>query len=293
MHQITHAMELVASAKMKKSQDAVLGTRPFATQSWDLLNRLIPKLEVKHQLLESRSEVKKITLAIISSDRGLCGSFNLNVVRQTTEAIRTIKTDYPTAQIELVTMGRKARDVMRKTNYELVADFPKPDRTVVINDLKPLRSLLVQRFLEGSTDRVVLVYTDFVSGLVQRARLHVLLPFPQLNSYESLSQLSGLGNNNISTYRHVDISHDCDYIFEPSADVLAEILLPTMIDNILYQALLESTASEHAARRMAMKNATEAAGDMIDELLLEYNQRRQAGITQEIAEIATAAAVMN
>lgn len=275
-HKITRAMELVASAKMKKAQDGVLASRPYAQETSALLDRLIPQLTVNHQLLTPRPEVKAVTLVIISSDRGLCGSFNVNVLRQSLQAIRTIEQEYPGAKIEWVAMGRKVRDGLRRViTHPLVADYPKPDRLVHLADTIELRALLLNRYLSEQTDRVVLVYTDFVSALVQKAKMHQLLPLVQ--------------DTKIQGYE--DTKND-EYLLEPSADRLVEALLPPMVDLQLYQALLESTASEHAARRMAMKNATEAASDIIDDLSLEYNQTRQAGITQEIAEISTATAAM-
>ncbi|MBI5135281.1 ATP synthase F1 subunit gamma [Candidatus Uhrbacteria bacterium] len=278
-HKITRAMELVASAKMKKAQDGVLASRPYARETSAMLDRLIPQLQVAHQLLTPRPHVKTVTLVIFSSDRGLCGSFNVNVLRQSMQAIKTIEQGYPGAKIEWVAMGRKVRDALRRVStHPLFADYPKPDRPVHFADTVELRTLLLNRYLAGDTDRVVLVYTDFVSALVQKAKMQQLLPFPQLDQEVERSRSEEMKNN--------------DYLLEPSADRLVEALLPPMVDLELYQALLESTASEHAARRMAMKNATEAASDIIDDLSLEYNQTRQAGITQEIAEISTATAAM-
>jgi len=277
-HKITRAMELVASAKMKKAQDGVLASRPYARETSALLDRLIPQLSVNHELLTPRPEVKTVTLVVISSDRGLCGSFNVNVLRQSVQALKTLEQEYPGTKIEWVAMGRKVRDALRRvTARPLIADYPKPDRLVHVADTVELRALLLNRYLSGQTDRVILIYTDFVSALVQKAKMQQLLPFPQLPATEE--------QKNTKT-------EEPDYLLEPSADRLVGALLPPMVDLMLYQALLESTASEHAARRMAMKNATEAASDIIDDLSLEYNQTRQAGITQEIAEISTATAAM-
>lgn len=276
---------------MKRSQDGVLGTRPFSQNSWKLLDRLINQLHVTHPLLAERPEVKNVTVVVFSSDRGLCGSFNVNVLKEALQTARVIKSGFPDTTIEWMTMGRKGRESLRKTAHAIVADFPKPDRAVVLSDVQPLRSVLLERFLTGQTDRVVLVYTDFISGLVQKPRVHQLLPFPQLHATESLAQQSGMGK--ASEKDNENVEDVDDYLFEPSPEHIADILLPSMIETMLYQALLETTASEHAARRLAMKNATDAAADIIEDLELTYNQTRQAKITQEIAEIATAAAVMN
>ena len=181
-HKITRAMELVASAKMKKAQDGVMASRPYARETTALLDRLIPQLTVAHQLLTPRPEVKTVTLVVISSDRGLCGSFNVNVLRQSVQAIQTIQAEYPGVTIEWVAMGRKVRDALRRVStHPLVADYPKPDRIVHVADTVDLRSFLLNRYVSGGTDRVILVYTDFVSALVQKAKMHQLLPFPQLD----------------------------------------------------------------------------------------------------------------
>jgi len=298
-HKITRAMELVASAKMKKAQDGVLSSRPYARETSALLDRLIPQLTVNHELLTPRPEVKTVTLVVISSDRGLCGSFNVNVLRQSVLAMRTLEQEYPGATIEWVAMGRKVRDALRRvTPRPLIADYSKPDRLVHLADTVELRAFLLNRYLSGQTDRVVLVYTDFVSALVQKAKMHQLLPFPSVAKTPSLKLRSpgAMEGRPQSSRENIPISQypniGPEYLLEPSADRLVEALLPPMVDLILYQALLESTASEHAARRMAMKNATEAASDIIDDLSLEYNQTRQASITQEIAEISTATAAM-
>ncbi|OGT71622.1 MAG: hypothetical protein A3H44_10055 [Gammaproteobacteria bacterium RIFCSPLOWO2_02_FULL_57_10] len=202
-------------------------------------------------------------------------------------------------------MGRKVRQALRNSvNSPLLADFPKPDRPVAASDIVPLRTLLIGRYLSGATDRVALVYTDFVSALIQKARLQQLLPFPALHGQDAFAAQGELGATEKSPLPLGERDRACpaldagvrgsgdDYLFEPSAQRLADTLLPSMVDLVLYQALLEATASEHAARRMAMKNATEAAEDIVDDLTLTYNQTRQAAITQEIAEIATAAAAM-
>ncbi len=267
-------MELVSSAKMKRAMDAVLQSRPYATETWALLDRILPTLTIPHPLLAPRPEVGRVTLVIFSSDRGLCGSFNVNVLRKVLESLTLVKQEYPNAEVEWVSMGRKVRQALRNSvNIPLLADFPKPDRPAAVLDILPLRTLLIDRYLSLSTDRVMLVYTDFVSALVQKARVQQLLPFPVLQSAEAFVAQT-------------------EYLFEPSAQRLADTLLPSMVDLVLYQALLESSASEHAARRMAMKNATEAAEDIVDDLTLTYNQTRQASITQEIAEISTATAAM-
>lgn len=286
-------MELVSSAKMKRAQDAVLQSRPYASETWALLDRILPTLTVPHPLLAPRAEVKRVTLVVFSSDRGLCGSFNVNVLRKVLESLTTVRQEYPNAEIEWVSMGRKVRQALRNTvTAPLLADFPKPDRPAAVLDILPLRSLLIDRYLSGATDRVVVVYTDFVSALLQKARVQQILPFPSFHSAEAFAAQSGLGNVQQSNNQVIKTSSELEYLFEPSAQRLADTLLPSMVDLVLYQALLESSASEHAARRMAMKNATEAAEDIVDDLTLTYNQTRQASITQEIAEISTAAAAM-
>lgn len=271
--QITRAMELVAAAKMKRAIESTLGSRPYAKNIHEMLQRLAPLVSsASHPLLRKTTPPKRILLVVFSSDRGLCGSLNSAVGQATLRAIRDASQEFPNARVETVTMGRKTRDTLRRANISILADFPRPHRQPRAVDILPISKLILEEFMDERTDRVILVTTDFISALMQRAIMMKLLPIEQL----PLTVRGTPGG----------------YLFEPSHEAVLATLLPRLIELTLYQALLESVASEHASRRMAMKNATDAAKDIIDDVTLTLNQTRQATITREMAEIATAMGAM-
>ena len=277
-HQITRAMELVSAAKMKKSQQAVLATRPYAHAAWKLLERLAPMIHPdQHPLLRYTETPKSITLIVFSSNRGLCGSFNTNIGALVAKRLKELREQFPQAPVSCITVGKKIRDQLKKRGVHIIADIPKPESAITTADIRSIVHIIREAYVKQESDKVEILYTDFVSLLQQKPTVFNILPMPSL---------ANLNNKN-----HLD-TIDRDYLLEPNPDTLVEAILPKLLELELYQALLESNASEHSARRMTMKNATDAASDIIDDLQQIYNQQRQAKITQEIAEIATAAAVM-
>ncbi len=280
---ITKAMELVSAAKMRKAVARTLASRAYAGTAWELVQRLTMRVDYQHPLLgnklgvddseELQQKQGKITVIVISSNRGLCGSFNARIA---TEALKM-------KDVEYITMGRKSRDIIRRTGAAIVADFEKKDVTTSITDISPLTRLVMDGFLDGTYSRVYVVYTDFVSSLVQKSRVKQLLPFIA----EEDKNLGQIRYGEVELPKGSSTSNTSfEYLIEPAPDVVLNDLLPRLVELQLYQSVLESEASEHSARMLAMRNATDAAGDMMQELTLMYNQARQAGITREIAEIA-------
>lgn len=278
---ITKAMEMVSSSKMRKAVGGVLATRPYSTLAWQLVLSVAGKTKSElHPLLTRRDKVKKIALVLISSNRGLCGSFNQQVVKAAREYLRRAQAGNPTLVADFLVLGKKSVKAIVRLGYNLVAEFEKAD--VVENSLsvRPLSKMLVKEFLSGKYDQVVLVYTDYISSLRQTARTKQILPI--VPSPDQMLGVASEKNENVES--SADLSFE--YLFEPNPKIILEELLPRLLEMQVYQALLESNASEHSARMLAMRSASDAAGDMIDELTLIYNQARQAAITREIAEIA-------
>ncbi|OGE83966.1 MAG: ATP synthase F1 subunit gamma [Candidatus Doudnabacteria bacterium RIFCSPHIGHO2_01_FULL_49_9] len=266
--QITKAMELVAAAKMRKAQVQTLATRSYAQLAWQLIKNLTNKTDPRmHRLLRRPQRSGKSLIVLMTSNRGLIGAFNNNIAAKALEYARLS----PSA--DFVTLGKKGREAVRKSGFNIVADFEKHDSAASVLAITPVANFVIGEFLAGKCDVVTLVYMDFVSTLVQRP--HVLELLPVQKPDPSLGPEFGL-----------ELA-DSEYLFEPSADVLLETILPRLTSMQIYQALLETNAAEHSARMVAMKNATDAAGDIISELTLEYNQLRQSNITKEISEIVS------
>ena len=277
---ITRAMELVAASKMRKSVSRVVATRPYADAAWRVVMELIPKTNPSlHPLLAERP-VKKAVIVVISSNRGLCGAFNLNVVHKATQLIK--KEGWREDQVDFMTFGKKGAQVLASTKHRIVADYPKNDITAGIAEIVPISSELITGFMEQRYDEVCLAYTDFRSSLRQEPRIRHLLPLVKPSRFlGQMDKAVAASTANVS-----------DYLFEPSRNKVLEAMLPRLIEVQIFQAVLESEASEHSARMLAMRNATDSATDMLDTLTLAFNQARQASITAELAEISAASAAV-
>jgi len=237
----------------------------------------------------------KIALVLITSNRGLAGSFNANMIAMAQKF--ALEEKEAGREIEVITVGKKGRDALVKRGFKIVADFEKADVHEKVEELRPIIKLVMDEYVKGAYARVMIAYTDFVSALTQKPRIKQLLPIVGEDQYLSSvnrTQTHLLRNHtqveedtriHASLVRMDAIGED-GYLFEPSPAAVLEALLPRVVEIELYQMILESDASEHSARMFAMRNATEAAGDMMNELTFLFNQTRQAGITQEIAEIS-------
>ncbi len=287
---MTKAMEMVSAAKMRKAVQATLATRLYATLARDLLLRLSKMESVETPLTEVRP-VENILLLLVSSNRGLCGSFNSNVFKKASKLLADkIKiAEQPMIdgqkipvnlepKVDIIGVGRKSAAFAKKHGYNLIAAFDDLPVKPSFADISPISSIARQGFLEKKYDKVFVIYTDFVSSLRQEVRIRQLLPVTN-QEIEAL-----LGDVYDGATPEVDLR--TEYEFEPDPKAVTESILPRLVEVQAYQAILESAASEHSARMLAMKNASSAAGDMITILTLEFNKARQAAITQEIAEIA-------
>ncbi len=276
---ITKAMELVAASKMRRAVQQALATRAYAQAAWDVLTNVSVSTDRElHPLLTERP-VKRVAMIVVTSDRGLAGGLNTNVVRKALEAIKN-----EGKEVDVISLGSKGADGLRRAGANLVAAFQNPHAHPTVSDLAPIVKIAVDDFTTAKYDKVLVAYTDFVSTLNQKARVQQVLPIRK----EELKQVLD------------DVSPDLGeakpfinpYLFEPSPDAVLEKMLRNLVESQIYQVVLESLASEHAARMVAMRNANEAAEELIEDLNLTYNQARQAGITREIAEISAGRAAL-
>jgi F-type H+-transporting ATPase subunit gamma len=265
--QITKAMQMVAASKMRKAQQAAIAGHPYV----QLLNRMLVSLHGKvnptaHPLLEER-EVKKELVLVVSTDKGLCGGLNTNLFREIAK--------YDSAKTEFVSIGRKGKQFLARTKRNLLADFELADRPSFL-EVKSVSKFLVEKFLNKEVDKVTILFSRFVNTLNQEPRAATLLPLAALpvnKEWKEGEDKKGDG---------------AQFIFEPDEEKVLDALLPYYIHYGAYQAVLDARASEHSARMVAMKNATDNAKSLVKDLTLEYNKVRQAAITSELLEITTA-----
>lgn len=303
---ITKAMEMISAVKMRKATEAAVNTRTYATLAWDLLVKLSEVKQEKFPLLEVR-KVEKMLVVLITSNRGLCGSFNTNIIKKTAAQLadpRNISRQRAKnghielsehVEIDIIGVGKKGADFAKKMGYNLVASFSDFSDTPSLGDILPISKLIIDEYVAKKYDKVVVAYTDFKSAITQIAKLRQVLPISQYDLEKMLSDLGEHKGDAVEIKKEIEkeVNLELDsYLFEPNQDEVLGIILPRLVETQIYQAVLESSASEHSARMFAMRNASDAATDMIKELSLIFNKARQAGITQEIAEIAGGAAAL-
>jgi len=283
---VTKAMEMVAAAKMRKAVSNVLATRSYSRLAWELVRNLARRTDSQyHPLLEKRDQIKKIGMVLITSNRGLCGGFNNQIINRVAKYIRQQKEEVG-IEADLVIMGKKGREAMFKQGHTVIAEFKKLDITNMIHEIRPLSNLIINDYLERKYDKVMIAYTDFVSTLVQKPRILELLPIESKVEDEYLGQAK-IGDLKVEQPAETKLqSTELEYLFEPSPDEVLSELFPRLLEMQIYQAILESDASEHSSRMVAMRNASDAAADMIDDLTLMFNKARQALITAELADIS-------
>lgn len=269
---ITSATKMVAAAKMRKAQDAITAARPYAQKLSDILSLLSASLEESvDPLLQRREDIRNIAIIVISADRGLCGSFNSNLLRGANAHIRKLKEKYPKAQIHLIPVGKRSCDFFGKRTYDIVQRFPGIFTKLDFLYAQDIAKIAVEGFLMERFDKVEIMFNEFKSVVKQEVVIHPFLPIEP--SQEILEQAKKNSNTTI------------DYIFEPSREQVLSALLPRHLNMQVWRALLESNAAEQAAKMMAMDNATTNAKELLRNLQLTYNKARQAAITKELLEI--------
>lgn len=266
--QITSAMKMVSAAKLKKAQDAITAMRPYAEKLTELLQSVSATLEgdAGGQFTAQR-EVKKALIVAITSNRGLCGAFNSNVIKQS----KTIADSYAGLQVDIFAIGKKGNDVLRKTN-NVVENKSEVFDNLTFENVAEIAGLLTSKFVSGEYDKIELVYNQFKNAATQIVQTEQFLPLVPVQSSQSTS---------------------ADYIFEPSKEEIVETLIPKSLKTQLYKAIRDSFAAEHGARMTAMHKATDNATELRNQLKLTYNKARQAAITGEILEIVGGAEALN
>lgn len=275
--QVTRAMQMIAASRMRRAQEQALASRPYAAKAWEILMHFASQgtnVEQLHPLLARREVVNKVGVILITADKGLAGGYNGNVIRK---VIRYMQTENK-EDASLIAVGKKGRDFMIRFGRNVIAEFTDlPPRPSAL-DIAPITRLALDGFLNGEFDEVHLAYTDFVNTLNQVPTVRLLLPI-QPNA----DQMSEVMRDYISDTKPMTKT---PYIYEPDPTTLLDSILPNLTELQLYQAVLESRASEESARMVAMRNATENAKELIGDLTLTYNKARQAAITTEMLDIA-------
>lgn len=279
--QITRAMQLVSSSKMKRAQDAAVAGRPYALLLADLLDTVGEKLNlsgatIEHQFFEKR-EVKTRGILILSTDKGLCGPLNTNLFRKVVEEVK--------GDAKFIAVGRKATQFISRSQRDLIADFSISDKAS-FSEIRPMLKLMIDAYISGDIDTIEVAYPSFVNVLVQVPVIQSLLPIVDLREVLDELKKRVKGGDDVLKAR----SDKREMTFEPTPQELLAQLPDLYVKIMIYQLLLETRAAEYSARMVAMKAATDNASTLVDDLTLDYNKARQAAITQEILEIAASAA---
>ena len=275
--QVTRAMQMVAASRMRRAQEQALASRPYAAKAWEVLTHLASQrgdTEQLHPLLTHRDEIKKIAIILITADKGLAGAYNSNMIRATTRFM----SEHNQQEANLITVGRKGRDFMVRYGRNVVAEFTDLPARPTTLDIGPIARLAVDGFLMGEYDEVYLAYTQFVNTLQQNPTIDLLLPI-HAGHVEGKVTGQHLSQEDM-------IPGPAEYVYEPDPTTLLDTILPRFTELQVYQAVLEALASEHSARMVAMRNATENAKELISDLTLTYNKVRQDAITKEMLDIA-------
>ncbi|WP_017943072.1 MULTISPECIES: F0F1 ATP synthase subunit gamma [unclassified Thioalkalivibrio] len=267
---ITKAMEMVAASKMRKAQDRMEESRPYAQKIHDVIGHVaMANAEYRHPFMVER-EVKRVALIIVSTDRGLCGGLNTNLFKKAVGEMRRYRDEG--VEVDLCVVGNKALQFFKRLGGNIVAEARDLGDRPHINDLIGSIKVVLDNFRDGKVDRVVLLENKFVNTMTQQPEVTQLLP--------------------TAPSRDESLKHHWDYIYEPDTHPVMDTLLERYVESLIYQAVVENVACEMAARMVAMKSASDNAGTMIKDLQLVYNKARQAAITQEISEIVSGAAAV-
>ena len=268
---VTRALEMVSASKIRKAQDRMKASRPYARAMKQVIGHLAQaNSEFQHPYLVERKDIKRVGYVIVSSDRGLAGGLNNNLFRKLLGEIRDWQQQG--VEVDVVTIGQKATVFFRRIKVDMLASVTHLGDTPHVDQLVGVIKVMLDAYSSGKVDKVFLIYNDFVNTMTQRAAFDQLLPLPASDTAVA--------------------HHDWDYLYEPDAQTVLEHVLTRYIESLVYQAVMENVASEHAARMVAMKAASDNANTVIDELTLIYNKSRQAAITKELSEIVAGAAAV-
>lgn len=269
---VTRALEMVSASKIRKAQDQMARTRPYTRMMKEVAGHIaLAQPEYTHPFMVEREAVGRVGFILVSTDRGLCGGLNTNLFKKTLGELRDWDENQGAA-VDMVTIGRKGNQFFKRIGVNIAAHIEHLGEAPQLNDIIGVVKVMMDAYRRGEVDRVFLVYNDFVNTMSQVPTVDQLLPLPPVDDTEMKS--------------------NWDYLYEPNAQEVLDDVLVRYIEVLVYQAVVENLASEHAARMVAMKAASDNANSLIDELTLVYNKARQAAITQEISEIVGGAAAV-
>jgi len=272
--QVTKALEAVSASKVRRAQQAVLNTRAYAGKAYQVLQHLGTQPGTAaslHPLLAKRDTVRSLTVVFITSDRGLCGAYNTNMIRLAMAFVR----EHKETPVKFIAVGKKGRDLLLRRRQTIIGEFVNLPGNPTFVDISPIGTLATEEFLAGRADEVYLAYTDYVNTLRQVPRTKLLLPLKPEEAQEAVGE----------TLLGALKGPPAAYIYEPSQEGLLDVIVPRFTELQVYQAVLEAMASEHSARMVAMRNATDAAKDLLSALQIQYNKARQLSITSDLLDI--------
>ncbi len=310
IRKITKAMEMVAAAKMKKIIAKTVSSRSYSEVAWEILVNISESVREGNPLLRVRP-VQKICVVLFSSNRGLCGGLNSQLIKKILEQVKNPesiatnrvkkikiepKIDPQKVEIEFITIGQKGTEALVRAGQKVVASFLDWNEQLGLDNIYPLSQLLIDKYTSGQCDKIVVAYTNFVSVIRNEPKIRQILPFSRQDLEKQIEELGK--ENNLKEKRREEMdqmeekAEETNYIFEPSKEKVLNLILPRMIESQIYQAFLEAEASEFSSRMLTMKNASDVAKDMMTEFNLYYNLARQAGITKELLEISAGMTAM-
>ncbi len=282
-NKITKAMELVAASKMKRAVASTMASRLYAEYSWEILTSIAKNLEdMDHPLFTERKKTdtkERVLLLIITSNRGLCGAYNAQVIKKTILLLKN-----QDIHVDAITIGRKGDVAMRRLGVNVLASFTELSDKISLSEIIPVAKMAIDEFSAAKYGRVLIAYTDFISALTQRPNIKQILPVNKTDLRKLIQSLE-----HVEHHEGTDLNSEnkkVDYLFEGDKVKLVTALAEKLTRMQIYQMLVESNASEQSSRMVAMKNASDASGEMIDDLTLMFNKARQANITREISEIS-------
>lgn len=279
---ITKAMELVAASKMKKAVSSTLSSRLYAEYSWEVLVSIAKNTkDLNHPLFTEREEIKNILLVLITSNRGLCGAYNAQVIKKVITLLKN-----QNVNVDIVSIGKKGDYAMRRLGLKVLASFTEIENNITLTEIVPIAQFLINEYSELRYDKVLVAYTDFISALTQKPNIKQILPVNHTDLKKLIDDLVAESPDSDLTIKSKLQNEKIDYLFEGNKQKLIKSLAEKLTRMQIYQMFLESNASEQSSRMVAMKNASEASGEMIDDLTLVFNKARQSNITREISEIS-------
>ncbi len=282
--QVTRAMKMVAAAKLRRAQERMFGSRPYAYRLGEVISRLKEQLDpTAHDLFVEREDMRGVLFVVVTADRGLAGAFNSNIIKEAEQSIAEYEARRSSGNLYVLAVGRKGHDHFAKRGYQMVGDFRGVFDDLAVTLAQAVVGLAVDGYLEGRWDEVRVVYNEFKNTIAQNRVVEPFLPIP------SAQFLTPVMEEEVEQRVGVEVGRQIDFIFEPQADKILERIIPRYLTYQMWRVLLESNASEQGVRMVAMDNATSNAEEVLRDLKLSYNRARQSAITTELIEIVSGA----